>query len=65
MTITYEGVFKKSKQFEIDSRELGTILGCLKYMLGMPATMSPNATFKVDGKKAEVYPDLAMAIDVE
>jgi len=64
VTITHEGVFKKSRQFEIDSGELGTILGCLKYMLGMPATMSPNATPEVGEEEAEVHPDLPMAIDV-
>ena len=65
VTITHEGVFKKSRQFEISSRELLTILGCLKYMLAMQVIRSPNVTSEVSDEEVEVHydPDLAMAID--
>ena len=65
VTITHEGVFRKSKPFEISSGELLTILGCIKYMLEMQVIRSPNVTFAVGDEEVEVYndPNPAMAID--
>lgn len=44
VTITHQGVLKRSKQFDITvgPGDLATVLGCLKYLLEKSASMTPN-----------------------
>jgi hypothetical protein len=44
VTITHEGVLKQSRRFEVTQGDMRTVLGCLKYILEMSASMSPNLT---------------------
>ena len=42
VTITHDGVLKRSRQFEVTQGDTLTVLGYLKYMLEMSESMSPN-----------------------
>jgi hypothetical protein len=47
--ITHEGVLKQSRRFDVTQGDMRTVLGCLKYILEMSASMSPNLTHEQDG----------------
>ena len=50
VTITHAGVLKRSKTFNPhETRELWAVMGCLKYILEMAATGSPNLTLERSG----------------
>lgn len=44
VTITREGVLKKSRTFDVKLGNLSIVLGCLQYILEMAMSMSPNLT---------------------
>ncbi|KIL68359.1 hypothetical protein M378DRAFT_196346 [Amanita muscaria Koide BX008] len=54
VTITHEGVLKRSKQFNImeHPEDLVTVLGCLKYLLEKSASITPNLIPKRNGGHA-------------
>ncbi|KAM6501087.1 hypothetical protein JOM56_004101 [Amanita muscaria] len=54
VTITHEGVLKRSKQFNImeNPGDLVTVLGCLKYLLEKSASITPNLIPKRNGGHA-------------
>ena len=42
LKITHDGVLQQSRRFEVTEGETLTVLGCLKYMLEMSVSMSPD-----------------------
>ena len=41
---SHSGILQRSKYFDINNGEIQVVLGCLKYMLEMSRSMSPNVT---------------------
>jgi len=44
VTITHDGILKRSKQFDVEVGEIREILGCLRYVLEKSERISPNVT---------------------
>ncbi len=67
ITISHYGVLQQSRSFDVNAGEMLTVLGCLRYMLEMSASMSPNVTpEKVgdeDHSNLDSYNDSDMDID--
>jgi len=68
VTITHGGVLKQSRRFEITQGDILTVLGCLKYILEISVSMSPNinATLeKNSGEPVEDHSDSESDIDID
>lgn len=58
-TITYEGTVKISRCFDIAQGEMLMVLGCLRYILGTTAAMSPGVPPERNGRDEKVGDDPA------
>jgi hypothetical protein len=56
ITITHEGVLKRSRQFNLMDGDLSIVLGCLQHILKMAMSMSLNLT-------PEAYGDNSIDLD--
>jgi hypothetical protein len=66
ITIAHDGVLKQSRRFEVTDGDIRTVLGCLKYILEMSASMSPNSTPEQDGDEAvEDHSDGEPEMDID
>jgi hypothetical protein len=65
VTIAHDGSVKISKRFDASSRHLLEVLGCLRHILEITASMSPNSTPE-KGENAGAAVDLAdFGMDVD
>jgi hypothetical protein len=66
VTITHKGVLKQSRHFEITQGDTLTVLGCLKYILEMSASMSLNVTPKKNGgEPVDDHSDCESDMDID
>ena len=66
VTIRHDGVFTQSRRFKIIQGEMLTVLGCLKYILEMSASMSPNVRLeKNGGEPVEDHSDCESDMDID